>query len=126
MMKRARVITVMAAITTSLAWAAPMLLSPTSEVEGRTTIATRKGTTQGVHVSVQTWGITDQGQATQEIPLHGFYVAHLISGRISAMIGGKTTKHAPGDYWTVKPGAAMQIRVLREAAVMETTVVTKE
>jgi hypothetical protein len=68
---------------------------------------------------------TQQG-APQEIPLRGFYVAHLLSGSISTTIDGETTKQPPGAYWAVKAGAAMQVRVLGEFAVLETIVTAKQ
>jgi hypothetical protein len=83
---------------------------------------------QPVHVSVQSWRIAGQrGQegTMQEIALRGFYVAHLLSGHISTTIDGQTTQHLPGDYWTVKAGAAMQVKALGQFAVLETIVVAK-
>jgi len=58
--------------------------------------------------------------------LRGFYTAHLLSGIISTTIDGQTTAHLPGDYWTVKPGAIMQVKVIGEVAVMETIVMAKQ
>jgi hypothetical protein len=98
-------------------------LSPTPVYEGNTTIPAKNGGTEAVHVSVQSWGIVGQ---EQQIPLRGFYVAHLISGQILATIDGQTTPHLPGDYWTVKVGAAMRAKVVGEVAVLETTVVSKQ
>ena len=63
---------------------------------------------------------------TYEIPLRGFYLAHLLNGHISATIDGQTAKRSTGDYWTVKGGAAMQVKVFGEYAVLETTVVAKQ
>jgi uncharacterized cupin superfamily protein len=98
-------------------------LSPAPLYEGNTTIPTKNGATQAVHVSVQSWGIAG---TEHEIPLQGFYVAHLLSGQISATIDGQTTQHLPGDYWTVKAGAAMRVKAGGEVAVSETTVVSKQ
>jgi hypothetical protein len=53
-------------------------------------------------------------------------VAHLLSGQILATIDGRTTPHLPGDYWTVKAGAAMRVKVVEEVAVLETTAVSKQ
>jgi quercetin dioxygenase-like cupin family protein len=91
--------------------------------EGNTTIPAKNGATQAVHVSVQSWGIAGP---EHEIPLPGFYVAHLLSGQILATIDGQTTQHVPGDYWTVKAGAAMRVEVVGEVAALETIVVRKQ
>jgi hypothetical protein len=98
-------------------------LSPTPVFDGNTTIPAKNGATQAVHINVQSWAIAGQ---EQEIPLQGFYLAHLLSGRISATIDGQTTQHLPGDYWTVKAGSAMRVEVVGEVAVLETTVVSKQ
>jgi hypothetical protein len=103
--------------------AIPQALSPTPVYEANTTIPAKNGATQAVHVSVQSWAISGQGQ---EIPLQGFYVAHLLSGQILATIDGQTTQHLPGDYWTVNAGAAMRVKTGGEVAVLETTVVSKQ
>jgi len=97
--------------------------SPTTVYEGNTTIPAKNGATQAVHVSIQSWGIAGP---EHEIPLQGFYVAHLLSGQISATIDGQTTQHLPGDYWTVKAGTAMRVKAGGEVAVLETTVVSKQ
>jgi hypothetical protein len=98
-------------------------LSPPAAYEGNATITAKTGATEAVHISVQSWGISGQ---EQEIPLRGFYVAHLLTGAITATIDGQTTPHLPGDYWTVKVGAAMRVKVAGEVAVLETTVVSKQ
>jgi hypothetical protein len=82
-----------------------------------------------IHISIKSWGITGdrRGDSTlQEIPLQGFYLAHLLSGQITATIGGKTTRHSPGDYWAIKPGATMQVKALGDYAMLETTVISKQ
>jgi uncharacterized cupin superfamily protein len=98
-------------------------LSPAPVYEGNTNIPTKNGATQAIHVSVQSWGIAGE---EQEILPQGFYVAHLLSGQVSATIDGQTTQHLPGDYWTVKAGAAMRVKAGGEVAVLETTVVSKQ
>lgn len=115
--------TAIVAIVGPSSGAIPQALSPTPVYEANTTIPAKNGATQAVHVSVQSWAISGQGQ---EIPLRGFYVAHLLSGQILATIDGQTTQHLPGDYWTVNAGAAMRVKTGGEVAVLETTVVSKQ
>jgi len=109
-----------------LAGAIAETLSPSPVFEGNTTTPAKNGATQLVHVSVQSWEIADQNDAPHEIPLRGVYVAHLLSGAISTTIDGQINKRQPGDYWTVKAGAAMRVKVVGEVAVLETTVVSKQ
>jgi hypothetical protein len=111
----------LAAILLPLSGARAQALSPTPVFEGATTTFAKDGPTQAVHISVQAWAIAGQ---EKEIPLRDFYVAHLISGQLSATIGGQTTAHLPGDYWAVKAGAGMRVKAVGEVAVLETTVVT--
>jgi hypothetical protein len=117
------------AIAIPLAGATAENLSPTMEFEGRTTTSAKSGAAQPVHLAIQSWGLIGQrgrNDTAQEIPLHGFYVAHLLSGDISTTIDGQTAKRLPGDYWTVKAGATMQVKVFGEYAMLETIVVTKD
>jgi quercetin dioxygenase-like cupin family protein len=114
---------------TPLASAEAQALLPAPVFEGKTTTPIKSGATQPVHITVQSWEIAGQRNRngpSHGIPLHGFYVAHLLSGDISTTIDGQTTKHFPGDYWTVKTGATMQVKVLGEFAVLETIVVAKQ
>jgi len=121
--KRGVVITAIVAVIGLPPGAIAQALSPTTVYEGNTTISAKNGATQAVHVSVQSWGIAGP---EHEIPLQGFYVAHLLSGQILATIDGQTTQHLPGDYWTVKAGAAMRVEVVGEVAALETIVVSKQ
>jgi hypothetical protein len=125
MMKRVAAILALCSIALPLAGAIAQTLSPAPVFEGKTTTPAKNGAAQPIHVSVQSWGIAED-HVTHEIPLHGFYVAHLLSGHISATIDGQTTEHLPGDYWTIKVGATMQVKVLGQAAVLETMVVGKQ
>jgi hypothetical protein len=103
-------------------------LSAHPEFESTATMTARNGTVESAYISLETWGITGErgpNGPTYEIPLHGFYVAHLINGVMWTTIDGQTTKRATGDYWTVKPGSAMQVKVIGELALLETIVVAK-
>ncbi len=111
------------AVAGALPGAKAEALAPSSVFEGSMTIPAKNGPTEAVHVSVQSWAISSR---EQEIPLQGFYVAHLLSGQILATIDGQTTPHLAGDYWTVKAGAAMRVSVVGEVAALETIVVSKQ
>ncbi|MGH7122663.1 MAG: hypothetical protein ACREFP_27335 [Acetobacteraceae bacterium] len=98
---------------------------PTTVFKGVVAAAPTTGPAQSGQVSVQTWELGGPKGAAHEIPLRGFYVAHLLSGAIATTIDGQTTNQPPGAYWTVKAGATMQVKVLGEFAVIETIVVTR-
>jgi hypothetical protein len=119
--KRVAAITAGVSIAIPASGAIAQTLSPSPVFEANTTTPAKNGAAQPVHVNIQSWGITGQrDDALQEVPLGGFYVAHLLSGAISTVIAGQTTKQLPGDYWTVKAGQTMQVKVLGEFAVLET------
>jgi quercetin dioxygenase-like cupin family protein len=99
-------------------------LSPTPVFEGTATTLARNGTTQSVHISIQAWAIAGRDYMIQELPIRGFYVAHLISGQVVATIDGQTAEHDPGDYWSIKPGRTMQVKAIGDIAVLETIVVS--
>jgi hypothetical protein len=111
------------AIAVPMAAAMAQARPPILVFEGNTTTTQKNGATQAAHIVVQSWAIAGK---ENEIPLRGFYVAHLLSGQIIATIDGQATGHEPGDYWTVKPSAGMRIKVVGEAAVLETIVVAKQ
>jgi hypothetical protein len=112
-------------ISAAPAGAIAQALQPTPEFEAALATATKSGATQTAKISIQSWELPNQGGTEHEIPLKGFYVAHLLSGDIAATVDGQTTKRLPGAYWAVKVGATMQVKVLSELAVLETIVPTK-
>ena len=122
--KRLSVMLTLALATMPLAVAIVETL-PTPVFQGKTITVAKNGAQQPVSISVQSWGLSRENHATQEIPLRGFYVAHLISGHISETIEGQTTEHLPGDYWTVKDSATLQVNILGQSAVLETIVTSK-
>jgi hypothetical protein len=127
MMKPVKRIAAVISIGITLGDAIAQTVSSTLVFEGSTTTLARNGTAQAVDVSVQSWAITGENRdAPKEIPLRGFYTAHLLSGIISTTIDGQTTTRLPGDYWIVKPGAIMQVKVVGEVSVLETIVVAKQ
>jgi hypothetical protein len=102
-------------------------LLPTLEFAADTITPARNGVTQTIHINVQSWAIAGKrgNGTTHEIPLRGFYLAHLLGGDVAATIDGQTTERIPGSYWAVKAGATMKVKVLGEFAVLETIALTK-
>jgi hypothetical protein len=101
----------------------------TTRTHAAPSVAASATPSAAILLSVKSWGIRGErsgGSVPQEIPLHGFYLAHLRSGEITAAIGGETTRHSPGDYWAVKPGATMQVTTLGGYAIIETIVISKQ
>jgi hypothetical protein len=124
MTERVAQIAALVSMAIPLAVAVAQTLSPTPVFEGRTTTLTKSGAMQPVGINVQSWEMSGPKDVTHDIPLRGFYLAHLLSGEISTTIGGQTTKQEAGAYWTVAPGGTMQVRVLHQFAVLETIVVS--
>jgi hypothetical protein len=122
MRKCIAVTTALVAIAVPSAGIIAQALEPAPMFDANITIPTKNGGTQAAGIVVQSWAIS----AEQEIPLAGFYVAHLRSGAISTTIDRQTTERLPGDYWTVKPSARMRVKAIGEIAVLETIVVTKK
>ncbi|MCI0599069.1 MAG: hypothetical protein L0Y60_06050 [Beijerinckiaceae bacterium] len=99
-------------------------LQPIPEFETKTMTPARGGGSLPVRISVKSWELINL-DGVQEIPLQGFYIAHLLSGEINASADGQTFPRTTGDYWSVKSGAAMKVEVLGESAVLETISVAK-
>jgi quercetin dioxygenase-like cupin family protein len=112
--------------------ALPLLCSPAASEEGvaptnilfeaTTKNADKNGAAQDVRITTQVWSFPGQGESPQELPVRGFYIAHLLSGEIAATIDGQTVKYSSGAYWSVKPNATMRIKTIGELAVIETIV----
>jgi hypothetical protein len=99
MMKCKTVISILTLTGFPLASAVSQALAPSTVFEEKTTTRAENGTAQPVRVSVQSWAFGGRENAAPEIPLRGFYVAHLLSGHVSASIDGQARDHWPGDYW---------------------------
>jgi len=76
-----------------------------------------------LQMTIRRLGLDAQAEA-QNIPFKAFSVVTVYSGRVESTIDGVKTIRSPGDYWTVKAGAAMKARVLGESAVLEILNVT--
>jgi hypothetical protein len=111
--------------TAALAQDIQDMLSPTTLFEGNATTPAPTGQPQPVFIRIQSWFVRDNNGAMQEFPLSGFYVVQLLSGKIAATIDGQTTEHAADAFWTVKTGSTMRVKVLGEAAILQTIVVAK-
>jgi hypothetical protein len=93
--------------------------------EATTKNVDRNGAAQDVRITTQVWKFPGRGEALQELPMRGFYIAHLLSGTIAATTVGQAVEYKSGAYWSVKPGATMLIKTIGELAVIETIIVDK-
>jgi hypothetical protein len=84
-----------------------------------------KGSEVPLKVEVKNWTVSRSARAF-EMPEQGFYVAQLISGRITTEIAGKSTDRNPGDFWVVEKGQRMAISMKRprESAGLQTIAVS--
>lgn len=84
-----------------------------------------KGATVPLKVEIKEWSLTRTAQPTQ-VPDLGFCIVHLISGRITTEIAGKSTARNRGDFWTVDKGLHMTISLQRpqEQARLQTIAVS--
>jgi hypothetical protein len=114
--------------------ALPLLCSPAASeetasrdivFEATTTNVDRNGAAQDVRITTQVWRFPGRGEALQELPLRGFYIAHLLSGTVAATTVDRAVEYKSGAYWSVKPSATMLIKTIGELAVIETIVVGK-
>jgi hypothetical protein len=92
--------------------------------ESRTTmtIQSKAGPPEAVSVSVRVWKVSNEDS---QIPLHGFYLARVVTGDVLATIDGRSAHHLPGEYWSVAAGSTMTVKTLGETAALETTAPSK-
>ena len=110
----------------------PLLCCPAAGEEARAPTNTlfdsttknvdKNGAARDVRITNQVWRFPGPGEVPQELPLPGFYIAHLLSGEIAATIDGQTVKYGSGAYWSVKQGATMRIETLGQLVTIETIV----
>jgi len=60
-------------------------------------------------VEVKDWQLEATEQAVK-LPVAGFYIAQLKSGKVDTEIAGKKEHRNAGDFWTVAAGETMTIR----------------
>ena len=83
-----------------------------------------KGAVVSLKVEVKSWTVSRSARAF-EMPDQGFYIVHLVSGRITTEVAGKATPRNPGDFWVVEKGQRMAISMQRphESAGLQTIAV---
>jgi hypothetical protein len=59
-------------------------------------------------VEVKDWQLAAT-EGTMKLPVSGFYIAQLKSGKIDTDIAGKKEQRNSGDFWTVAAGETMMI-----------------
>jgi hypothetical protein len=121
-MKFIHLISALCATCSSSVLAADNFMSPSYETNATVTIQSKAATPEVISVSVQSWAVSKQERT---IPLLGYYLARAVTGDVSATIDGRTVQHLPGEYWSVRPGATMEVDTLGEGSVLETTLLSK-
>jgi hypothetical protein len=100
--------------------------SPTATLfDGKVSVPIAAGKTRHFHVQIRRWQLDADDGEGRPIPFAAFSVVTLSSGRIETTIDGKTEIRTPDEFWTVKAGSVMKVRVLGESAVLQTVIVTR-
>lgn len=70
---------------------------------------TAKVNATSLRVDIKEWQLlrTEEGV---RLPVTGFQLVQLISGKVDTEIAGKMEHRTAGDYWTVQAGESMTIR----------------
>ena len=99
--------------------------SPTGTLfDGKVSVPIATGKTRHFHVRISRWELDADDGDGRPIPFAAFSVVTLASGRIETTIAGKTEIRKPDEFWTVKAGSIMKVRVLGESAVLQAVVVS--
>lgn len=77
-----------------------------------------------LRVEMKDWNFARTDQAVK-LPIAGFYIVQLTSGKIDTEIAGKTEHRRAGDFWTVAAGETMSVSFPKfsESAQMKTIAV---
>jgi hypothetical protein len=99
----------------------PQTASPTTVLDAEVAL---RGAPSPAHLAVQSWMIPEADHAPQVFPKKGYFIAHLLSGRMETKMGGRTVARRPDEYWSVGNGQEMTVRVLGQTALLETLTIT--
>lgn len=69
---------------------------------------TAKVNAASMRVEITEWQLVAAEQGVR-LPVTGFQLVQLTSGRVDTEIAGKLEHRKAGDYWTVQPGESMTI-----------------
>lgn len=69
---------------------------------------TTKVNATSLRVEITEWQLVAAEQGVR-LPVTGFHLAQLTSGRVDTEINGRMEHRKAGDYWTVQPGETMTI-----------------
>lgn len=96
------------------------LTETTTRFSGTLSAVPSRGRATPFHVELKQWHLAGQGEPI-EIRTDSFSVAHLIWGRVSIQMNGKTETRAPGDFWSADKGASMVLTIAKpgEEALIE-------
>lgn len=111
-------------ISAVVPYAATRQSPATTVFEGKATVPLAKGKTRNFHVRIRRWELDADDSAGRTIPITAFSVMTLCSGRIETTIDGNTSVREPEDFWAVKAGSIMKVRVLGESAILQGVIVT--
>lgn len=79
-----------------------------------------------LRMTIRSWDLETHKGSPEMLPVSGFVVMNLRSGRLETIINGTTTRRAAEDFWTVSEGSTTQVRVLGQNAILETITVSRK
>lgn len=91
--------------------------------KGRLFVANANRAPKSAQITLQLWNLEKGDDSPQTLPISGFVVVNLRSGQVETTINGVSEVRVPEDFWTLKAGSTMQIKVLGQSAMLETLIV---
>jgi hypothetical protein len=92
--------------------------------DGTATVHSAKGRGKQLHVSIRRFELDADEDGAQKMSVPNFSVMTLCGGRVATTISGYTTIRETGDFWTVRPGSVIEVRVLGESAILQALIVS--
>lgn len=119
-MRRSRIINIGVLSVAALLSAVPILGQSRVLFTGTGPTRAAKGKSQGFRMTIRKWDLDAVVEEGQSMSFPTFTVINVCSGRVETTIAGKTAVRNPDDYWDLKAGSTMRVRVLSESAVLQT------
>jgi hypothetical protein len=123
-MSRSRIAIIGMLAVAALLSAVPILGSATVLFTATGSARAVNGKSHDFRIIIRKWDLDAVVEEDQSISFPTFTVINICSGRVETTIAGETVVHNPDEYWAMKAGSTMRLRVLSESAVLQTLAIT--
>lgn len=97
---------------------APVELKPTMSFDSSVMVRGKGGVPEQVTLSIRNWIIPNR-QRIAPFPEQGLLVIQVRAGSLITIIDGKRQQRGVDQFWTVPPGATMEIETQQDSVILQ-------